>query len=1441
MAELILSAVLPVLFNKLASRELLNFATQEGVRSKLKKWEKTLKTIKVLLNDAEQKQQEDEAVKMWLDDLRDLAYDAEDILDEYATEALRRKLKIEEHQASNSRARKFVPACCIVCTPSDLWSDFSMRSKIDDVTRRLEELRQETDVLRLKEISGPGSTASLQRLPTSSLPTELDIYGRDEDKQKILNMVLRHEPGDASFDVIPIVGMGGIGKTTLAREVYNDKEVEDFNPKAWICVSDDFNVLNITKAILDSITTSSCDKKEFSVVQNLLKDALNGKKYLIVLDDVWSRSHEAWESLKAPFMAGAPGSKIIVTTRSTEVALTMRPRERYDLKLLSDEDCWSMFVTHALSNRGTSANWNLDMIRKKVVLKCKGLPLAAKTLGGLLYYKESESEWMDILNSKIWDVKGNILPVLKLSYYHLPSHLKRCFAYCAILPKDFEFEENELVLLWMAEGLIQQSSGNKQLEDLGGEYFHDLLSRSLFQISRGNSSKFIMHDLVNDLALMVSEKLSFRLEDEPDSNNQLTISKKTRYASYICHRYNAKRKFEVFNNAKNLRTHLSVPPINDWVRTYHISNRVVSNLFSRLKKLRVLSLQRFYIVQLPDSIGGLRLLRYLNLSGSRIRSLPKSINTMCNLQTLLLRNCDKLLKWPCSMGNLIKLRHLDILGAFLIEEMPVGMRKWECLRTLSNFIVGKDSKSSLKDLKHLKFVRGELHISKLENVIDLENTKEFILSDKKDLKLLFLEWGSRFNESRDKDVDKKVLDMLRPHQNVEKLIINCYGGTKFSSWVGDRSFSESKMTVLELVDCKKCTSLPSIGLLGSLKSLTIKGMNGVKSIGSVFYGEHCLNPFRSLETLNFENLEEWECWVPVKENESFRKLQELSIVNCPKLSKRLPNNLSSLKKLVIRRCEQLVVSLSNIPMLCTLDLDECKKIVCSSSVYSESLESMTLSNISNFGDWSMQEFKKVQSLSIVGSEELIKLWQNEIFLEKPFQGLHSPLISLRELHFKNCNTLTTLLEGIKQKNAQVEELTIERCNSLNFIFKGNLPQSLKKLSIENCKKLQCLLDDNVDTCSTSFSSSTTMHFLKKFLLPKENANTYTSHLEDLYIYRCPALTCLQATDQISFTLTRLEIWNCSKLTTLSSTGQALKHLRIYNCSGLTALLQKGLLPETLETLEIFSCPKLESIVEKFRNNNALREIRTVGCHNLKSFPEGLHTLSSLYFLNIAFCNDFASFPKEGFPNSNFRLRIQGCKKLEALPSEIHTLSSLEILDCPNMSLSEEGLPTKLSSLEITSLKQYKALMQTGLHNFTSLTSLYIFGKPDGESLQEEDMTNTFPRTLIRLSIRKFPKLKYMHFKDFKDLPCLDCLSIDDCPDLTSLPSLPSSLLELYISGCPDLTFLPSLPSSLLELYISGCPLLKKACQRDKGKEWFKIADIPKVEIDCKFIYDPEEE
>ncbi|TXG67399.1 hypothetical protein EZV62_008674 [Acer yangbiense] len=282
---------------------------------------------------------------------------------------------------------------------------------------------------------------------------------------------------------------------------------------------------------------------------------------------------------------------------------------------------------------------------------------------------------------------------------------------------------------------------------------------------------------------------------------------------------------------------------------------------------------------------------------------------------------------------------------------------------------------------------------------------------------------------------------------------------------------------------------------------------------------------------------------------------------------------------------------------------------------------------------------------------------------------------------------------------------------------------------------------------------------------------------------------------------------------------SLKHLEIRDCSELTALLPKGQLPETLETLHICSCPKLESVVAKFHNNKVLYDIDLFNCHNLKSFPEGLETLSGLRMIRIIGCRGFASFPKGQFPDTNLSVIVNRCQKLEALPSGIHNLSFLGIHDCPNIRLSEEGLPTKLGSHSISERKQYNALMELGLHNLTSLSRLWIYGQLDGECLQEEDMRITLPHSLTKLSIENFPNLKYLSFKDFEHLPSLKDLQIENCPELTSLPSLPPSLLQLHIRECS---------------------LLKEACKRDKGKEWSKIADIPRVEIDHKFIYEPEE-
>ncbi|XP_059455104.1 putative disease resistance RPP13-like protein 1 [Corylus avellana] len=510
--------------------------------------------------------------------------------------------------------------------------------------------------------------------------------------------------------------MGGIGKTTLAQLVYNDEMVQSsFEIRAWTCVSEDFDAVRVTKAILKSVTFASRkDKNDLDLLQVKLQEKLKGKKFLIVLDDLWNEKYHDWTILRAPFLAGASGSTIVVTTRNEGVSSMTGTVQAYRLQVLSNDACLFVFTQHALGASNFDEHPNLQDIGEKMVERCKGLPLAARTLGGLLRTTQDRDEWEEVLTSKIWNIpdeRSGIVPALMLSYDHLPSHLKRCFMYCSILLKDYEFEEKQLVLLWMAEGLIQPREGDKEMEDLGSKYFRDLLARSFFQQSSNDRSQFLMHDLINDLAQWVAGDICFRMEDQIKGSNGRRLPEKARHSSYLGGRYDVAKKFESFFELTYLRTFLPLP--RPWES--YLTQNVPHQLLPKLLYLRVLSFSGYRIVELPDSIGDLKHLQYLDLSYTLIRGLPESTTTLYNLQTLILKKCRLLKELPSKLGNLVSLRHLNILNANKLEGMPPQIGKLTHLRTLSNLIVGKGNCFVLRELGSLLHLRGTLIISQLEN------------------------------------------------------------------------------------------------------------------------------------------------------------------------------------------------------------------------------------------------------------------------------------------------------------------------------------------------------------------------------------------------------------------------------------------------------------------------------------------------------------------------------------------------------------------------------------------------------------------------------------------------------------------------------------------------------------------------------------------------------
>ncbi|KAF5775832.1 putative P-loop containing nucleoside triphosphate hydrolase, leucine-rich repeat domain superfamily [Helianthus annuus] len=596
-----------------------------------------------------------------------------------------------------------------------------------------------------------------------------------------------------------------------------------------------------------------------------------------------------------------------MTTRKNQLLKQIGLHNVDRLKSLSNEDALRLFAVHALGVDNFDLHRTLKPQGEGIVKKCGCLPLALKAIGRLLRTKTDREEWDEVLNSEIWDVEignatGNgkdvensdkIVPALRISYHELSADLKQLFAYCSLFPKDFLFEKEELVSLWLAEGFLNQS---KSPERLGHEYFEILLSRSFFQHAPNDESLFIMHDLMNDLATFVAGEFFLRFDNHMKTKTEALA--KYRHMSFTREEYIGYQKFEAFKGAKSLRTFLAGVD-KGWGYCY-LSSKILDDLLPELTLLRVLSLSRFQISEVPEFIDTLKHLRYLNLSRTNIKELPENVGNLYNLQTLIVTKCRGLTKLPKSFLNLKRLRHFDIRDTPL-EKLPLGIGELGSLQTLTRIIIEGDDGFAINELKGLTNLHGKVSLEGLHKVQSAKHAREADLSLKK-ITGLELQWVNEFDGSRMDALEEEVLNELKPNSDTLKtLSVVSYGGTQISKWVGDRSFHE--LVNVSILGCKKCTSLPPFGLLPSLKRLQIQGMDEVKIIGLELTGND-VNAFRSLEVLTFEDMSGWEGWSTKNEGSTavFTCLKELHVKNCPKLIHVSLQALPSLKVLEIERC-----------------------------------------------------------------------------------------------------------------------------------------------------------------------------------------------------------------------------------------------------------------------------------------------------------------------------------------------------------------------------------------------------------------------------------------------------------------------------------------------------------------------------------------------------------
>ncbi|KAL7616331.1 hypothetical protein Lser_V15G03609 [Lactuca serriola] len=1085
MAEIVVSAVITVLCEKLISGDLMKLARSEGIDSQLKKWKKNLPMIQAVLADATQKQIKERAVQLWVNDLQDLAYDIDDVLDDLATEALRRKLNQEAHaNTSTSKVLKLVPKCCTNFTPRNIMYGQQMSSKLDEITIKLHYLVDQRNDLGLN-VNVERSNITQRRLEQTSLLDESKILGRDGDKEALLGKLLGNEECDENVSIVSIVGMGGIGKTTLAKVLYNEQKVKDhFEVMAWVCVSEEWDVINISKAIFQAVTGQNKDFANLDLLHVALREELSKKRFLLVLDDVWNEEDSKWEVIQSPLLVGAPGSRIIVTTRSTRVASVMDSQQTYPLGVLSNEDALSLFAQHALGEKNFDKHPALKSHGEGMVHKCGRLPLALKTLGRVLKGNQNCNKWEELLKSEIWDIdNGNkILPALKLSYYHLPPHLKQLFAYCSLIPKDYVFDKNKLVLLWMAEGFLSQSKGNKSMENLGEEYFEELKSRSFFQQATYDGLRYTMHDLINDLATSVAGEFSFRLDGEVDVSDMNEAFDKFRHFSLVGPRPGSYRKLNELHRAKHLRTFLVMSFILD---NCGFLDKVLLELHF-LRVLSVVGLNQMYqsnhiITKVPESIGSLKHLRYLNFSYTEITCLPKQLSDLYNLQTLLLHNCYQLSSLPESFAKLINLRHLDVSNTPKLNRLPSGISGLTSLQTLPKVFIEEGKGFKISDLKGLTNLQGWLSIMGLDKVINPIQAKDANLHQKKGLKVLEMKWSDVFDDSRNETIEYEVLKELRPSPMLKNLKILNNMGMRFPSWVGDPSFEQ--LTELTLCGCRS-THL-RLGHLRSLKKLVVERMNEVKTMG--FELPAPTNSFPSLQVLEFLILEK------VGRGE----LDEVSIGLIPSLRVLYIEECS---KAVLRSMVGLSSSLVELKMLNTKGLTQLHG---EDLMHLGALEHLFIRNCDDLRYLWERESEACKSLV---SLQKLEVWgcKNLVSSAEKEANIGISMESLKSVEFRNCETL----ESYKCTNT-VERLEITNCDSmtsLTFSAVQEHPSPLTELMVDDCDNIQ-LQPKPIPAKDFSLSRLTYLAIrncknLKSF--PHEHLQSFTS-LEELEISRCPSM------------------------------------------------------------------------------------------------------------------------------------------------------------------------------------------------------------------------------------------------------------------------------------------------------------------------------------------------
>ncbi|KAG6741280.1 hypothetical protein POTOM_054513 [Populus tomentosa] len=1217
----ILSPVIQVLVDRLASREVLGFFKSHKLDGGLlEKLNETLNTVNGLLDDAEEKQITKRAVKNWLNDVKHAVYEAEDISEEIDYEYLRSK-DIDTPRPDSSWVRDRVP----FLNPANRRMK-EMEAELQKILEKLERLLKHKGDLRHIECTGGWRPLSEKTTP---LVNESHVYGRDADKEAIMERLLtQHNTDGSNLCAVPIVGMAGIGKTTFAQLLYNDKRVDEcFELKPWVWASQQFDVNRIVKDILDKIDASTCPTKE---PDESLMEAVKGKKLLLVLDDAWNIEYNEWDKLLLPLRYVEQGSKIVVTTRDEDVArVTQTVIPFHRLNVISDEYCWKLFARVAFRGVNSGAQ----------SLYAPSYFSMHDLTSDLAEYMSGEFCFKFVMDGESGSgLEGENSCTLPERTRHLSITSTLCDGVSKIFPRIHGVQHLRTLSPLTYVGGIDSEVLNGMLTNLKRLRTLSLYRWSYKSSQLPNSIGNLKHLRHLDLSQTLIKRL-------PESVSTLY------YLQTLLLR-ECRHLMELPSNISNLvdLQHLDIEGTN---------LKEMPPKMGKLTKLRTL---QYYIV---GKESGSSMKELGKLSHIRRKLSIRNLRDVANAQDALdanLKGKKKIEKLRLIWGGntddtqherdvLEKLEPSENMKQLVITGYGGTMFPgWFGKSSFSNMVAltlsGCKNCIFLPPLGQLSSLE-ELQIKGFDEVVAVGS--EFYGSDSsmekpfKSLKILKFEGMKKWQEWN--------TDVAGAFPHLAKLLIA--GCPELTNALPNHLPS---LLILEIRACPQLVvSIPEAPLLTEIN--VFDGSSGRINASVLYGGGRCLQ-FRQYPQL--KGMEQMSHVDP-------SSFTDVEIDRCSSFNSCRLDLLPQVSTLTVKQClnlESLCIGERSHPALRHLTVRHCPNLV---SFPRGGLAAPNLTSLVLEGCLYLKSLPENMH-SLLPSLEELKLRSLPEVDSFPEGGLPSKLHTL------------CIMDCIKLKICGLQALPSLSC----FRFTGNdvesfdeetLPSTLTTLKIKRLGNLKSLdhkgLHHLTSLMKLSIEGCPKLESISEQALPSSLEYLHVMTLESLDSMGLEHITSLR----------KLKIWNCPKLASLQGLPPSLECLQLWDQRGRDYKELQHL--TSLRTL-ILKSPKLESLPEDMLPSS-LENLEILNLEDLEY--KGLRHLTSLRKLRISSSPKLESVPGEGLPSSLVSLQISDLRNLKSLNytglQHFTSLRKLLISHSPKLEfMPEEGLPSSLEYLKI---------------------------------------------------------------------------------------------------------------------------------------------------------------